>query len=53
MTVIANNEWRGYSGVIADLTPGGDLIIQLEVRAVTWKATFKPHDVEAEGRVKR
>lgn len=46
VTVIANNEWHGRSGFIVDLTPKGDLIIALEVKAVTWNATFKPHEVE-------
>lgn len=53
VTVIAAaDEYNGFSGEIVDLTPDGQLIVDIEVPR-TYRVPFDPHAVELERIVRR
>jgi hypothetical protein len=50
VVVAADSEYAGCLGTIAELTKDGRIVVDVDAKTISWKATFQAHDIDLAGR---
>jgi hypothetical protein len=46
VVVATDYEYSGCFGSIREVTKDGRVVVDVDAKTVTWKATFQPHDID-------